>query len=428
MVSMDDMSVLLVSVGGSPEPIIYSIEKQQPQKVIYFCSRDSRQQVRSEIEQKLNHRLLDTAVITTPDEQSLLVSVQELVHELPRILADLRCSYDQLQADFTGGTKAMAAAVVLALADRGCRYSYVGGTGRDKKGLGEVLAGQERILYSDNPWDALGREPLKLFALHFNRCRFHSAADVAQQAMLRTDKLKPLFATLVQLANAYSRWDAFSHSAADGLLSGCLKPLQTLPYLEEGQELSRCFAHSIEADVARVRQIKNDMLTMEGKAKQPGDGQALILDLLANAVRRAEREHKYDDAVARLYSAVEKIAKIRLFVDHGINNSKVSPEQVPETLRDELFAGLDADNKGCFKFPLYRSFHLLEGLGNELGQNYRHNEDDLRKVLDIRNGSLLAHGFVAVSEESYFKLLQIALDFCGISRDQLPSFPELPEL
>lgn len=424
---MDNMSVLLVSVGGSPEPVIYSIEKHQPQVVIYFCSRDSRQQVRAEIEPKLQHRLLDAATITTPDEQSLVVSVQELVRKLPQILADLRRGYDQLQADFTGGTKVMAAAVVLALADKGCRYSYVGGAGRDKKGLGEVLGGQEKILYSDNPWDVLGRETLNLFALYFNRCRFHSAADVARRAMLRTDELRPVFETLVQLAEAYERWDAFDHGAAGNLLARCLTPLKTLPFLGVGQDLTQCFAQAIEADVARVRKIKNDLFTMEGKAKQPSDGQALILDLLANAVRRAEREHKYDDAVARLYSAVEKIAKIRLFVDHGINNSKVSPEQVPEALREELFTGLDADGKGCFKFPLYRSFHLLEGLGDGLGQNYRNNEDDMRKVLDIRNSSLLAHGFATVSEESYLKLLQIALDFCGISRAQLPGFPELPE-
>ena len=50
---------------------------------------------------------------------------------------------------------------------------------------------------------------------------------------------------------------------------------------------------------------------------------------------------------------------------------------------------------------------------------------DLHKVLSIRNTSLMAHGFQPVSEETYGKLLQIALSFLELSADQLPRFPVL---
>jgi CRISPR-associated protein (TIGR02710 family) len=419
--------VLLVSVGGSPTPIVYSINHHKPDAVIYFCSRDSRSLIKKDIEPGLQHTLIDSDKITTPDEQNLFVSVQKLVSELPQVLADMGLGFEHLQADFTGGTKAMAAAVVLALADRGCNYSYVGGVGRDKAGLGVVLDGREQLLYSDNPWDALGREPLKLFALHFNRCRFVSATDVARRAAERTDRLKPLFDTLAKLAEGYGRWDDFDYKGAGGLLNPCRTPLRTLPGTEDGRELTRVFAAVLEDDLERLDSVKNDMQTMEGKSKTPSDGRALLLDLLANAVRRAEREHKYDDAVARLYSVIEKMAKIRLSCKYKINNSAVSEEDIPAAKREAILLGYSPDEKGLYKIPLHRSYLLLEALGDSLGEKYRTYEGELEKVLNIRNNSLLAHGYTLIKEATYRKLLQIALAFCGLDQENLPAFPKLPE-
>ncbi len=427
MSATDDKTTLLLSVGGSPQPIIHSIEQHKPQKLIYFCSRDSRQQIRAAIEPNLKHRAADAEIITTPDEQSLLASVQVLVRELPRSLANLGSDFSELQADFTGGTKAMSAAVVLALADRGCNFSYVGGVSRDKQGLGTVIDGRELMLHCDNPWDALGREPLKLFALHFNRCRFGSAQLVAETAARRSERLRPLFSTLKTLAEAYGRWDNFEHGQAGNLLSRCIQPLQTLPYLEEGAALSSLFASRLQKDIARLEAIKNAMSQFEEKKDTAHDGRALLEDLLANAIRRAEREHKYDDAVSRLYSVVEKAAKIRLKLRHGIDNSAVDREQVPADVRDAILDGQVTDDKGRYRLPLYRSYALLAALGDPLGEHYRREENNLRKVLDIRNHSLLAHGFRPIREETYRKLLAIALTFCDLEADQVPDFPELPE-
>jgi len=418
---------LLVSVGGSPAPVIYTINQHRPAAVIYFCSRDSRAEVRAAIEPKLDYALTDCEIITTPDEQNLKDSVAELVHRLPRTLHNLDSDMAHLQADFTGGTKVMAAAVVLALADQGCSYSYVGGVGRDKQGLGVVVDGREQLLYSDNPWDALGREPLKLYALHFNRCRFASAAQVAARAAERSDKLRPLFETLQVLADGYRQWDNFEHKPALNLLNRCRQALKTLPFLHEGQQLSATFAGQLEADIKRLEQVKNDLLTLENKATHPSDGQALLLDLLANAVRRAESEHKYDDAVARLYSVVEKAAKMRLFHQFAIDNSKVCPEQIPALHRELILRGMSANDNNVFPLPLAKSYALLAALGDELGATYQQRETDLAKVLAIRNSSLLAHGFQPVSQKTYTDLLAIALNFCAVQADSLPTFPRLAE-
>lgn len=47
-----------------------------------------------------------------------------------------------------------------------------------------------------------------------------------------------------------------------------------------------------------------------------GSGRAYLRDLLANAARRIAGG-RHDDAVARLYCAIEKSAKIRLMAAHG---------------------------------------------------------------------------------------------------------------
>ena len=47
---------------------------------------------------------------------------------------------------------------------------------------------------------------------------------------------------------------------------------------------------------------------------------ALVRDLVAQAERTCRLAHRPDDAVARLYSALEKLAKAALAA-HGIDNS-----------------------------------------------------------------------------------------------------------
>lgn len=64
--------VLLISVGGSSQPVIHSLNSQQPDYVIYFASRTSRSVIRQEIEPALNFKPADHDIIVTPDEQNLV--------------------------------------------------------------------------------------------------------------------------------------------------------------------------------------------------------------------------------------------------------------------------------------------------------------------------------------------------------------------
>ena len=67
---------LLLSVGGAPGPIVYSIRQNQPECIIFFVSAASRRLVSDKILPQLLQdpgRLPDHEFIVTPDQQDLAV-------------------------------------------------------------------------------------------------------------------------------------------------------------------------------------------------------------------------------------------------------------------------------------------------------------------------------------------------------------------
>lgn len=427
---MSNVKVLIVSVGGSPAPVIFSLNRNRPEYVIYFTSRGSRKEVREKIEPELEFKPLDHEILVTPDEQDLEASVAELLREIPRLLDLWGLNFSDLVGDYTGGTKSMSAALVLALAERGCPYSYVGGKSRSKDGLGVVQDGHESMLFHINPWDALAVGPCRDAQLLFNRCRFMSVRDLAARTAARTDRHRPFFEALQHLAEGYYDWDNFSHARALQLLKRGESQLRNYAAASPQAGVRR-FHEAVAANLPLLEGITQELGRLKSnpgkkdRAEPVGETSLLVMDLIANAIRRAEIEFKYDDAVTRLYSAVEKLAKHRLLVAYGINNSAVDLAKVPEVLHAELESCANPHDGGKIQIPLHKSYELLADLGDSLGATYMAQAEELRKVLGVRNMSLLAHGFTPVSEETYRKLLAIALDFLGLTVEKLPRLPKL---
>ena len=425
--------VLLVSVGGSGAPVIYSINSQKPDYIIYFTSRDSRKIVRHNIEPQLDYRPVDHDIIVTDDEQDLLVSVQALMQQLPQLLANWNLDYSALQGDYTGGTKTMSAALVLSLARAGCPYSYIGGSARDKENLGVVIDGREQMLYRKNPWDVLAVNDLQEIRLLFNRCSYREVENLAEKTAERVDESQSFFTGLQYISAGLYRWDNFDYSGARNLLNRGLNQIDPFIQGHSSAELKTFFQHLIACRDRLEMILRDTLLFKSNPAKKEIeqlstaiDGQAFIVDLLANAVRRAEIEYKYDDAVARLYSVIEKIAKVRLKTAYGLDNSDLDLDKLPEDLQPGLRANDLTSITGKIQIPLGRSYTLLASLKDPLGYAYLESASELEKILGVRNMSLLAHGFEPVSAETYTKMLQITLKFTGMEYSNLPTFPHLP--
>ena len=152
-----------------------------------------------------------------------------------------------------------------------------------------------------------------------------------------------------------------------------------------------------------------------------------VADLIANAARRADLEEKYEDATARLYAAIEKLGKLTLKQAHGLDNSRLAPEAVPEPLRETYRARYWSAEKGCLQIPLRATYDLLAALGDPLGKRFVDRWQEIGPLLDQRNQSILGHGTQPVSKEVYERLRAATLELLEMAPDDLPTFPHWGE-
>lgn len=423
--------ILLVGVGGSPAPIIFSLNHHQPAYILYFASSQTRRNVRAEIEPALRFSPVDSEIITASDPQNFLVCVRALMTRVPELLHLWGIQEQELVGDITGGTKVMSAAMGLVLATMKSRFSYVGGEQRTKDGIGIVENGSEVLLHSENPWDALAVKDFEEIAVLFNSFLFKPMADYCEATAKRVEALRPLFKTLAVVAQGYEQWDGFEHKAAQNFLHQALKNLKLLRVGMPTNETLGIFYRQLEENVEFLGSVVMDAKALNAQEPKTGakettpasTGEHYLRDLLGNAQRRA-LSGRYDDATARLYSAIEKVAKIRLSNAHGVNSSNVNPDALPEPIRQTLEA-YRSEKDGKIKIGLQKCFELLQALGDPLGALYLQRQKELDAVLNKRNMSLLAHGYQPVSKDTYDKLLDICLTFLGMEKSNLPHFPTM---
>ena len=132
----------------------------------------------------------------------------------------------------------------------------------------------------------------------------------------------------------------------------------------------------------------------------------LLSDLINNAKRRIE-EGKYDDAVARLYRVIEFIAQSKLFIKHDINTSDVDILLLPNELREKY---KKMEENGKIRLGLKKSYELLRDMNEEIGKRFFENEE-IQKILSMRNNSILAHGFGPVTKEQAEKFFEVTKEF-----------------
>jgi len=169
---------------------------------------------------------------------------------------------------------------------------------------------------------------------------------------------------------AFDLWDKFNHQEAMELLE---------PYG------SRFYPYII------------DLKKILGKSK--GSGYELVCDLLNNAERRAVQKH-YDDAVARLYRAIELFAQIRMEKEYGYKSDDLKLEQMPDELKDEYKCRV---RDGKILLGLVEDYELLFKLGDPFGKKFEQNKGRIIDAIKRLNQSISGgHGTTPLGEEDYF--------------------------
>ncbi len=420
---MDDnkYTLLVCTVGGSPEPIVATLKRWNPKRIRFVPTRETREQIDSRVLPLAASEGLAVDpgrydLLELPDGQDFTACVDTLRQLTPVVKEWLgRGEHYQVVVDFTGGTKCMSAALALQAHRWRCVFSYVGGSERTKEGVGVVISGKEQVLHAHNPWDALGFQAFEEFVALFDQQAFAAAATLAERAMRNVTEpsRKRELNALKLLAEAYDAWDRFDQK-------GARTKLQELAKYDN--DLRAVFGQGKAEQLRALTHAHLDYLRKLVKGVSPS--MQHVTDLLANAHRR-KTEGRMDDAVARLYRAIEALAQVRLADGYQISNTKQVPiERVPEPLRGQWAARAD---EGMIFLGLQDAYALLDSIGDELGATFRQLQlhDPQRSPLTARNQSILAHGFERVSENVFQKLWAAALQLASAQESDILSFPRI---
>jgi CRISPR-associated protein (TIGR02710 family) len=324
----------------------------------------------------------------------------------------------QVVVDITGGTKCMSAAMALVARRWPCQFSYIGGKERTKGGVGIVVSGREEALVAQNPWNVLGYQAIEDAFLLFDRAAFMHAAAVMERARAYTDDdgVKRLLSTCHQLCEGYGLWDQFQHHAASARFANVLKNAADLEAALGGDRAFRV-----------LRQVREHQTYLRSLPRTPIASLAFICDVLANA-RRRWQEGRYDDAVARLYRAIEALAQHVLSTRHGIHDTANVPrDRVPAPFVDVWNRRADG---GPVRLGLQAAYGLLHALGDSVGRSFADQGlNDTTSPLIARNSSLLAHGFQPVGRSVFESLWKAAMHLGRefFREDDLPVFPRLSD-
>ena len=424
---------LVLSVGSSKEPLIYSIEKCKPDFIYFLHSKDTRKSV-DVILSNFDYDSSQYCLKELKNHQSL----EESFLKSREIISSLKKDYD-VTVDFTGGTKPIVAGLVLAAIGEECKYSYVGSTkgreGRDKDGVGVVVSGFEEIINQKDPYDLYAVVEFSRGMDFFNKYQFTAAKSnfTAASEKLEDENLKELADLYVDLVELYDVWDKFNNLTSDKKTLNSYLENQILKKINDSENIRNTleeespeFLSQIEANIEFLK-LK---ISRKGLIKE-NDVKYYLPDLLNNASRRIE-EGKYDDAVARLYRATELIAQTGLvnegFIelsclrDHKIFRIPLEAiENCDKKEAVEYIKGLDDyrnAKKGRMKIALIKSFRFLKHLGCQYAKEYL-DDKKLRNKVNKRNDSLLAHGLDPISREDAEDLFE------GVLKYSIKVFPEI---
>jgi CRISPR-associated protein (TIGR02710 family) len=400
-----------------------------PDYVIFLCSPDSERSLFSDapnnpaIIPSLAQRGVTLTenhyqIVSVSDPQSYIDCVREIERGIEPMISKWKGRGCDLAIDPTGGTKCMSVSLALVARRWNCAFRYVGGTQRDRFGVGNVETGTEILLVSQNPLAVFGYQVAEEAITLAGNYDFQAAVQVLQQR-LSNNSLDPApknLAALQELMRMFSLWDCFAHRKAANL---ALQVKKKLSLLEQflAPTSSECIATHIDQWHQR--------LSVLASGQKPT--RELVEDLLANASRR-RRQGRYDDAVARLYRAIEALAQWRLAEFHNLpQTGRIPFDLLPPDLQTSR---KPRDDDNTVSLGLQDSYRLLLSFNDPIGRAFQLAKLDDRRTspLNARNHSILAHGFQPISENACDSLWTSTLQLAAAADLKESGWIQFPQL
>ena len=404
---------IIATVGGTADPIVVTIEQNQPEFVLFIVSADSRGTAELAVEASELAPPPQCDYLEVSDPQHFGTSYEEIRRGTDDWLAEHKLDVLEVTADITGGTKVLSAALALSGVERFQEFTYVGGSQRDKGGLGVVRNGTEYVVTSLNPWDTYAVRDLE----RANRLleKFHAdiAAVVLEEAAVRCgDFYRKQLTAFSALARALASSDRFDFPEAVSHYESCREELAAA----SDDDL---FAQ-LEQHYLRWQRLRD-----ETKDDHVTPGRATLLELLANAERR-KAQGRHDDAVGRLYRAVELHGQQLVKQTFGVELGRLALDSIPEAKRDQLVRDFgDPDREGGYNLPLRRLYRSLRYSDCSSLSEKAAMGDRLFQFLELRNKSLLAHGVKPFPNKEFTKFRNAALEAFDLTMVDVPRWPRL---
>lgn len=374
---MNMKKALIATVGTGPtvsHGIIHSINTQNPEYVLLIATEES---VKTTIDEINKH--YDTAKGIQIDIRisKFIDDVEKATLEYESYLNEILAkgySVEEIVADFTSGTKPMSAALMFASIEKEVKtLSYVSGE-RGKEG--RVISGSERI-NTLSPNIIYTEKKINLAIHFFNNFQYSTTLAILKGITNPHYKLKNKIDILTNLSLAFFSWDIFNFKLAS----------ETLNELSKQNDITELVS-------TKELGIFKQVLYKLKEAERPIE--EMLLDLIENSKRRYE-EGKYDDCIARLYRAIEMKAQIEFFKEFNLSTSKVSVQVLPEN--SKIYLENKYPNKKELELSLVETINVLKEMKNDFAIKYEENQSDIKKILHIRNHSILAHGIHPVTKE-----------------------------
>jgi CRISPR-associated protein (TIGR02710 family) len=409
----------LISVGGAPEPVLHSLRHHRPSVVAYFCSAGSREKAES-IQAQLDFApAADFLEIGAHEELGPCYAA--LRSWLPAWLDKHGLAPESVIVDYTGGTKTMSAALVLAATEQFSRFSYVGGSRREKDGTGIVVGGAERLLGDQpNPWRELAVRELDQAATLWAEQQYAAVAMLLRKAKRRVPlDQRPSFECIVDLSSALADRLALQLPAAGEKLAKLAAKLRTRSTTTVAPAAAPTAYDSL---LAFCEHAASRFATAQSQNGPASDSNAQLRELLDNALLTA-RLGRYDDASARLYRALELFGQNELarLTAGAFRLGQLKADALPSALAEcSLFAGADGLARARRGVALEDVYRVLAHLGHPSGLRAVADFDSpnalksgWRQATQRRNQSILAHGLQPVGQEGFSVLATLVGAYTG---------------
>lgn len=415
-----DTEGMIVSVGGSPEPVRVSLREARPGAVLFVASEGSVGTIQPDILSALDYRPADSYCVL-PDANQLDAAYLQLRGEIAQWLRMTRIAPERVRVDFTGGTKPMSAALALAAMEHFSSFRYVSGQRRTKDGLGTVESGTEYLVHAANPWDVEAWKEREKAKWLYAGGQPASAAEVLRKAGKKcSEPMKKLLTAYAVLLEILDQTDRFVFGAALNAARKFREAHGLLLAREEGVE----DLQAIERLWTHWEQLARETQTAE--KEHAGGSEATLREMICNADRRA-KQGRWDDAVARLYRATELWAQDQGYRALGAVFGRLPVNRLAAAEQERFVAMFGApDEKGVKLLGLEALVRAIDAFGRREGEPERYPiYESLKDHLAKRNGSILAHGIRPATAEDYQQFRTALCTGLGLAENDLPHWPVL---